>query len=244
MRARFLPASLLTCALVLLAGCKDVPGKPKLGGEPDRPEHIVEFSTLYKQNCAACHGADGKSGPALALANPVYLASADEATLRRITAAGVKGTMMPPFGKASGGMLTDEQVAILAHGIAAWGNASALSGQTALPYAGATAGDPVHGQQVFTTSCASCHGADGAGNAHVGSIVDPAYLALISDQGLRSIVLGGKPALDGQAGHGMPSAYTLGAGGKPLSDQEITDTVAWLASHRTAAPGQPYQQKP
>jgi len=28
--------------------------------------------------------------------------------------------------------------------------------------------------------------------------------------------------------------------GKPMSDQEITDVVAWLASRRVQFPGQPY----
>jgi cytochrome c oxidase cbb3-type subunit 3/ubiquinol-cytochrome c reductase cytochrome c subunit len=34
----------------------------------------------------------------------------------------------------------------------------------------------------------------------------------------------------------------LGAGARAMTDQEITDTVAWLASKRIAAPGQPYRQ--
>jgi cytochrome c oxidase cbb3-type subunit 3/ubiquinol-cytochrome c reductase cytochrome c subunit len=29
-----------------------------------------------------------------------------------------------------------------------------------------------------------------------------------------------------------------------MTDQEVTDTVAWLASHRIATPGQVYQQHP
>jgi cytochrome c oxidase cbb3-type subunit 3/ubiquinol-cytochrome c reductase cytochrome c subunit len=29
-----------------------------------------------------------------------------------------------------------------------------------------------------------------------------------------------------------------------MTDQEIADTVAWLASHRIATPGQPYKQHP
>jgi cytochrome c oxidase cbb3-type subunit 3/ubiquinol-cytochrome c reductase cytochrome c subunit len=29
-----------------------------------------------------------------------------------------------------------------------------------------------------------------------------------------------------------------------MTDQEVTDTVAWLASHRTATPGQVYKQHP
>jgi cytochrome c oxidase cbb3-type subunit 3/ubiquinol-cytochrome c reductase cytochrome c subunit len=32
--------------------------------------------------------------------------------------------------------------------------------------------------------------------------------------------------------------------GHVLTDQEITDIVAWLASHRTPAPGQIYRQNP
>jgi cytochrome c oxidase cbb3-type subunit 3/ubiquinol-cytochrome c reductase cytochrome c subunit len=28
--------------------------------------------------------------------------------------------------------------------------------------------------------------------------------------------------------------------GKPMSEQEISDVVAWLASHRVQSPGRPY----
>jgi cytochrome c oxidase cbb3-type subunit 3/ubiquinol-cytochrome c reductase cytochrome c subunit len=73
---------------------------------------------------------------------------------------------------------------------------------------------------------------------HTGSLVDPAYLALISDQGLRSLILAGQPQ------DGMPdwSSDMTGAGSRAMTDQEIADTVAWLASHRIATPGQPYMQ--
>ena len=52
---------------------------------------------LYGQNCAGCHGEDGKGGAAIALADPVYLAIADDAILRRATAGGIPGTSMPAF---------------------------------------------------------------------------------------------------------------------------------------------------
>jgi len=111
---------------------------------------------------------------------------------------------MPPFSKAAGGMLTDQQIEILAEGMARnWGNPDALAGRVAPAYASHALGDPVQGQKTFAAFCARCHGADGngapTGNGIVtGSSVDPAYLALISDQGLRSIIIAGQP------GQGMP----------------------------------------
>ena len=236
---RLLQLWLMACAITLAtAGCKTAPGKP--GPEPEvlRPEQVVDFATLYGQNCAACHGANGKNGAAISLANPVYLAIAGTANIQRITAAGVPGTAMPPFGKAAGGMLTDHQIAIIAQGLQTnWGNPSALAGQTPPPYAGSATGNPAQGQKAFATFCAQCHGADGIGgksaNVQLGSLVDPTYLALISDQGLRSIILAGQTE---QGPHDWRSYQSS----RPMTDQEITDIVAWLTSHRIATPGQPH----
>jgi len=68
--------------LVLLAACDRMPGKPRAEDRAVRPSEVMDFATLYGANCAGCHGDDGRPGAALALADPVYLAFADEATLR------------------------------------------------------------------------------------------------------------------------------------------------------------------
>jgi mono/diheme cytochrome c family protein len=232
-------------AMLAATGCRNAPGKP--GPEPEvaRPEQIVDFATLYGQNCAACHGANGKNGAAISLANPVYLAVAGSANIQRLTADGIPGTTMPPFSKLKGGTLTDQQIAILTQDMEqTWGNAAALAGQTAPAYASSATGNPEQGQKTFTTFCAQCHGADATGGktAHgeiVGSLIDPAYLALISDQGLRSIIIAGQPE------QGMPDwrSHHAGQSAHALSDQEITDIVAWLTSHRIDTPGQPYQER-
>jgi cytochrome c oxidase cbb3-type subunit 3/ubiquinol-cytochrome c reductase cytochrome c subunit len=202
---------------------------------------VLSFAALYKENCAACHGEDGKNGAAISLANPVYLAIAGTNMIQKATANGVPGTLMPAFAKSQGGMLTDQQIAAVAQGVeSAWGKADAPGGQSAPSYASSSAGDPDQGQRAFTTFCASCHGADGTGlkrkQLHTGSLVDPAYLALISDQGLRSLIIAGEPE------EGMPDwrSDMTGAGARAMTDKETTDIVAWLASHRVAAPGQPY----
>src|SRR5881227_4215170 len=110
-------AVVLLGGMLVLAGCSRIRGRPAPGPEVPRPENVVDFSTLYKANCAACHGQNGRDGAAISLANPVYLAVAGEDNLRRITANGVSGKLMPPFAKSAGGMLTDQQINVIAHGM-------------------------------------------------------------------------------------------------------------------------------
>ena len=98
------------CACVSLAlsfavvGCTPH-GKP--GPEPEviRPDHVLDFPTLYKQNCVACHGDAQNSGPAMTLANPVYLAVAGEANIVDVLNHGRPGKLMPAFGTVGGGLL-------------------------------------------------------------------------------------------------------------------------------------------
>jgi mono/diheme cytochrome c family protein len=114
---------LLLCALGLV-GCRAAPGKPLPGSEAKRPDQVLDFPTLYKENCSACHGDQGRMGAAISLANPAYLSFAGAANLERITANGVPGTMMPPFSKCRRRhALTDRQIEILVQGmVSSWGS--------------------------------------------------------------------------------------------------------------------------
>jgi cytochrome c oxidase cbb3-type subunit 3/ubiquinol-cytochrome c reductase cytochrome c subunit len=247
---RTLTLSLLACAVAFVAAGCNAPGKPGPAPEVPRPEQVLDFDTLYSQNCAACHGENGRNGAAIALANPVYLAIAGSSNIQRITADGVPGTAMPPFAKSKGGMLTDQQIAVIAQGMQQhWGNPRALAGATPPPYAAAAPGNPARGQQAFTTFCARCHGVDGTGGKSphgesLGSLVDPAYLALVSDQGLRSIILAGQTEQDAHDWRSYSASPGAPAIPIPMSDQQVADTVAWLTSHRIATPGQVYQEHP
>ena len=224
------------CALALLAcdGCGRLPGQPTSADVPLKPRQVRDFALLYSENCSGCHGPDGKGNCALALANPVYLAIADNDTLRRATGLGVQGTLMPAFAKSAGGDLTDEQIDILVSGMRThWASADALNGATSPPYASNTKGDPKRGAEVFATFCVSCHGPEGKGSEKGGSIVDGSYLALVSDQNLRTTVIAGRPEL------GQPDWRNC-VTGRPMTPAEVTDVVAWMSAQRTPTPGQPY----
>ena len=218
--------------MTLLSGCSSPHGQPRQGSETVAPNEVLEFGTLYAENCAGCHGAQGRGGAAIALADPVFLAIVDDATIRRTATGGVRGTPMPAFAQSAGGMLTDKQIDALVRGIRSWAKPDALRGLTAPSFTAQAAGDPQRGAEVYRTYCASCHGADGRGGKAT-SIVDGSYLALVSDQELRLNVILGRPA------QGAPD-WRGDIPGRPLSEQEVSDVVAWLASQRLAIPGQPY----
>jgi len=233
---RRLSASTMLLAMLgmLLAGCGAPPGQPRTDSITVAPSDVVGFDALYGDNCAACHGANGRGGAAIALANPVYLAIVDERSMRATIADGMRGTSMPAFAQRAGGMLTDKQVDAIVDGIRShWSRPGALAGANPPSYAATSAGDIHRGEAVYQTFCQSCHGADGRGGPKASAITNDSFLALTSDQGLRTMVIVGRPEL------GAPD-WRGGVDGRPMSDQEVTDVVSWLASHRVPAPGQPY----
>jgi cytochrome c oxidase cbb3-type subunit III len=232
LRPRYLATLALVALLALVcSGCSNSPGRPSADAEAVDPDDVSDFPTLYAHNCAGCHGTDGKGGAALSLADPTYLAIADESVLRRVTAVGVPRTQMPAFAKSAGGMLTDRQIDIIAHGMRErWSKRDALRGANPPPYSALVAGDASRGSGVYATYCASCHGTGGNGGK-ASSIANGSYLALVSDQGLRTVVIVGRPELGAPDWRGNG-----GAAGKPMSAQDISDVVAWLASQRASSP--------
>jgi len=164
---------------------------------------------------------------------------------------------MPAFAKSGGGALTRAQIQVLVHEIkgvpyrieakqegglasavavadpsgtaSTWGPVAGLPISAPAYRAGAAIpfGSSRQGADVFARACAICHGDNGQGIA----INDPVTLKLISDQLLRRYLITGRPDL------GMPNfagSRPDDSDFQPLSDQEITDLVALLASWRQA----------
>ena len=68
-----------------------------------------------------------------------------------------------------------------------------------------------------------------AAEARASSIVDGSYLALVSDQNLRTTVIAGRPEM------GAPD-WRGDVPGKPMSPEDVSDVVAWLAAQRPQFP--------
>jgi mono/diheme cytochrome c family protein len=167
-------------------------------------------------------------GAARALNDPVFLAVIGKQTLRSVIANGVARAAMPPFAKNNGGDLTDQQITILADQMEERWSRPQDFADVDLPAYSAGLGDPKAGGTAFHTYCASCHGEDGTGGSKTGSIVDPAFLMLVSDQSLRTTVIAGRADLS------MPN-WRGDSPGHPVAPQEISDVVAWIAAHRATA---------
>jgi cytochrome c oxidase cbb3-type subunit 3 len=202
----------------------------------DPTQKPAAFSRLFSKHCSGCHGAEGKLGPAPPLNDPLFVAIIPEEELTRVIRQGRPSSLMPAFNEEQGGELTVEQIKTLVSGIRSrWGPPSAQE------YAGAPAYQlelpnsaekrkeyANQGQKWFAQICARCHGKNGEGN-DAGALRSPPFLALISDQALRRIVITGRPDL------GMPDYVGLGRkrkSRKPLNSQEITEIVSLLVSWR------------
>jgi len=222
---------------VLAVGCGRAPGYPP--NPMMRPTQIGDFATLYSRNCAACHGSNGRNGAAIDLANPEYQALVDDAALRKWISGGMPGTEMTAFAQSEGGMLTAAQIDALVAGMRKqWWRPNAFGGLTPPPYAQPANGDSAHGQQVYVDRCAHCH------QAQYQDITSPGYLALVSDQALRSIIIAGRPDIGqmdwrmerGPAGvAGQLSSNSSSEFVHPLSAQDVTDIVAYLDRLRNAS---------
>jgi mono/diheme cytochrome c family protein len=218
----------------LLSGCGTAPGQPRRGSEIVAPDAVLDFHTLYSSNCAGCHGHEGRGGAAMGIGDPVYLALADDAAMRNVIVKGVSGTAMAAFAQSAGGMLTDAQIDLIIRDIRSrWSRPGILDGANPPSYAAKSSGDAPRGEGVYATFCQACHGPAGRGGPKGSAITNGSFLALISDQGLRTVVIVGRPEL------GMPD-WRGDVPGKPMSEQDVTDVVTWLASQRVPTPGQPF----
>jgi mono/diheme cytochrome c family protein len=206
---------------------------------------------LFADNCASCHGAEGKGVPGTfppLAGDPVVNAANPTAHIGAVLH-GLSGQMingqkyeaqMPAFAD----QLSDQQIAdIIDHERSSWGNRGALISAAdvvaaraneplqqqaappaqASPVAAQATFDAAEGSKLFTDSCAGCHGAEGKG-------VPGAFPPLAGDQ----VVNATDPAehittmlrgLIGKAINGQKYKVEMPPFADKLSDQQIADII-------------------
>jgi cytochrome c oxidase cbb3-type subunit III len=232
MRAALGAAWLLEACLFLATSC----GEPTRLEKTPVPQPVMDFHSLFAENCAGCHGENGMKGAAPRLNDPVYLAVADHRTIYNTIEYGRKGTTMPAMGKDQGGTLTEDQTKAIVDGMEReWSRNVDFQGAPVPVYSveKAPPGDVQRGEIAYQKNCMMCHGF-GKFKGAAGPILDPHFLALVSDQGLRTTMIVGR--ID----WGMPD-WRHRIPGHPTTDQEISDIVAWLASQRPQYAGETTQ---
>ncbi len=142
---------------------------------------------------------------------------------------------MPAFAQHSGGMLTDDQIDVIVQRdskpLGETGR-SARRQRSTLCGAGSRRSEARRRTSTPFTARRATAQTDTVGK-RASSIVDGSYLALVSDQNLRTTVIVGRREW------GAPD-WRGDVPGKPMSPEDVSDVVAWLVAQRTQFPGQPY----
>ncbi len=186
-------------------------------------------AALYAENCAVCHGNQGKGGVGVPLALPDFQYAISDQFLERSIRHGRPGRVMPAFKN-----LSDAQVRAIIRHIRSWAPGKPIRHPSIK-----VSGDPVKGRALYMKNCAGCHGEKGEGGKGTGvtfsrprdlPIIAPAlnnqgFLYAASDQMIKATLMNGR--------EGTPMMSYLKQG---LSEQDINDIVSFVRSFEKQAP--------
>ena len=179
---------------------------------------------LYVENCAMCHGVEGK-GRIGANLNEFPGIQVDETlavTIRR----GIAGSPMPAWGEAFGGPFSEEDIT----DVAAYIQAAFVGTEPIqplpeyippdIPALPAIDGDPAAGAAVYQAECKACHGE--AGRGRIGPVLAKSWTGIDPYVYIRNVVN------EGIRGSTMPA--WLQENGGPLSDSQVANVSAYVLS--------------
>ncbi len=180
---------------------------------------------LFAENCAVCHGEAGE-GRVGATLDKDWPSIRPDLRVRSTIVNGIAGTPMVPWGQATGGPFSDEQIDALVAYILTWetggtriiGPTPTFAARPLITAIPDVEGDPNQGAQLFDQNCAVCHGPEGQGR--VGAALAKNFSSIRPDLAVKSTIS------NGIAGSPMP-AWSQAKGG-PLTEQEINHLTAFV----------------
>ncbi len=167
---------------------------------------------LYSRHCSECHGVEGRGGKAPALNKEGLLRTVGLTYLVRTITVGRPLRGCP----ANGGSIAPEEIKAIALYVKDWQKGDMLEA----PERDVEPGKTPRGEDLFTL-CGGCHGLEGEG-AMGPPLLDPGFLASVSDTELRRTIMWGRP--------GTPmKGYLKGGGGlATLTEEEIDEIIAYI----------------
>jgi len=162
----------------------------EIAADPASMKHVRDSGrTLFGDNCAVCHGSEGKGGPGFPnLAAGSWLWGGSPEVIAETIRVGINGTSKQTRAAqmiAFGGVLDREQLSNVVTFVLS------LSGQklTATELARLPAG-----KEVFAASCVACHGQDGKGKHDLGApdLTDANWIYGGDPQSVMSSILYGR----------------------------------------------------
>src|SRR5918911_646292 len=204
-RKRLLPLGIVLATLGVVVGCF-AQSALKSAATPKNP--VDEGRGLFQSECVTCHGDKGDRIPVAPLNSRDFLDSRGDVTLAAVISEG-KG-VMPAWGKARGGPLSDDQVRAV---IAYLSSAADRSSPIVLASTG---------QSIFKDQCTNCHG-DNGDRVPVAPLNVKAFLDSRSDTQLIDVVAHGTGVMPP---FGKRPGVVAG-----FSDDQVTAVVAYLRTN-------------
>ncbi len=186
---------------------------------------------LYTELCSTCHdtGTHGRWDKFFnrfipAVRGESFRANADPSFVAANIRDGRRGTIMPAWGAAAGGLSEGDVAALTGYLLDRTISADELSTAPVAPGARSARGRSDRGQVRFFAHCSACHGPTGEGKLGP-SLSVPVLANRASDEFLFRTIA------DGRTNTAMPAFLAPNRGG--FTDQDIDDLVAYL---RTLGP--------
>lgn len=193
---------------------------------------------LFRANCAACHGADGRGGAiGISLRAPSFLAIASDEFLSETILRGRANTAMPSWRQFDNREMSDllaylrswqplasDRQQVLA--MVAQLGAASESSESSAPSESSTGHEPSAqvGLTLYRSRCAVCHGDQGQGNIGP-SLRNDSVLQVVSNEFLHDNIVRGRP------GTAMPAW-------RQLSSADVADLIGLLRSWQSRPAGE------